>query len=257
LFYLRGKLDLMNEIGTKFRSAIEDFSNFPKVPTVATNYNPFVQFEDGKRLIEYQEGILRLPEYWLPLIDLFEEVLTPEIRTWVYNKIAPSMPITRESGRGWYGAKRNNGVFTCLFAERYKRDEYYARIFPVPRTIPPTSPEVILPSGKIGRPKAPKLTCSTITGCERNFKTLCCYLLNGLMEQANVKAQLVEIDIVSCHARVLCYLFPFFSVSEDMKDFRQRDTVLCLGFKCELFKNKSIVLEDQCINQQLFQLGYH
>lgn len=205
---LVSKEGLLAQIDPVFQLSLDRFSEFPPIPEISTVYNPFVKFEDAPKLIKYQRLITELPDYWMDLIDLFERILTPEIRTWLYNKIAPFMPNLKESGRGWYSSRRESGVFTRLFAEKYKRDEFYARIFPVLRELPKKAPEIILPSGKIKKVKPPKETCSTITVCERNFKIMCCYLLNGLMEEQRIKLQLVEIDIVSCHARVLCYLFP-------------------------------------------------
>lgn len=119
------------------------------------------------------------------------------------------MPSSKESGRGWYTSKRENGFFAQLLAKKYKRDEFYARIFPVPVDIDQIEEQVqLIKASDNKKRQKPKATCSTITGSERNYKTLCIFLLNGLLEKGQVKAQFVEIDIVSCHARVLCLLFP-------------------------------------------------
>jgi hypothetical protein len=49
---------------------------------------------------------------------------------------------------------------------------------------------------------------STLSGCERGFKRLIINYYNDLMYSEGLKFRFVEIDLVSCHSRVLAGLFP-------------------------------------------------
>jgi len=104
---------------------------------------------------------MQLPvQVWPSVVNIFEEILNPSVRTSLYNQFAPFMPSKKESGRGWYSPKREKGVVAQLFPSRYKLDEFYARIFPDRLSEDNTN------SSKKGKGTL------TITGVEREYKVL-------------------------------------------------------------------------------------
>ena len=193
------KMQSVSEIGHEFQEAIKAFQKFPPLPQVKTHYNPFESFEEAASLEDYQRKILKMPSFWKSLLDNFEDIMLPETRVRLYNEIRHYMATTRASGRGWYSSDRSkSGVVSGFFAVAYKCHESYARIFPTTFS----ASEVVL---EIKQSNSKEKTFTTIANGERHFKIFCLFLLNGLIKQSGVQAQLIEINIISCRSRVLSF----------------------------------------------------
>ena len=195
---------LIKSLPQLFKLVLKKQKTIDLLPFIDTVYNPFEPFEGAQKLIQSQETLTKLPELlWIEIVNLFEEILPPATRSWLYDQVSPNMPSFTKTGRSWYSANRKIGIITTLFPQKYKREEFYARIFPTP-----LDPDKALRLAKTKKQRDESQKCSTITACDRKYKILCVSILNGLMQKEGIKARFVEIDLVSCHARVLCYLFP-------------------------------------------------
>jgi len=200
-----------------YEQAMILFHKLPRLPVLNTHYNPSQEFFEARFLDEFRETLLDLLQRnWEEIWNLFERVLTPELRSWWFEQMAPHMPPLRVGGKSFYSVKRKLGVVTTLFPRKYMTQPFYDRLLTAPVDLPEDLVRVE-PTVKKRKSKSSSLTdgtkkkkdtCSTLTSTQRHYKSLCVNVLNRLLKDHGAHLTLVEIDLVSCHARVLSYLYP-------------------------------------------------
>jgi hypothetical protein len=182
-----------------FAKGVKKFSNLHPLPKIAYNLDPFEKNPDAKHFLCFQQQVCEAPhQYWPELLDLLESIFPPDIRTSLYKMIQVYMPLKSGSNKGWFANNREKGVCSSLFPYAYRTGEHYDRLFPK----------------RIG--DLPKLDeknreswepSSVLYGTHRSYKTFLIRILNRLMKENDLPFLFLEVDIASCHARVVASLF--------------------------------------------------
>lgn len=228
---------VLKDLESLFDSSLHSYKTIPDIPREITDYNPFRRYKNVKELSQFRDIIKNLPiDHWGQIVDLFETLMPPSKRLAMYNRIRERMPlkgaiITKGKNRGlrngWFRSNRDHSnVCTVLFPSQYRAEPYYGRLFPAPMSELPESPALLqreesiyeendrgldgdvsdkkaVKSGKVGRKRI-----SILSGTDRSYKRFILNYLNMLMSLHGIRLRFVEIDLVSCHARILTELFP-------------------------------------------------
>ena len=143
------------------------------------NYRPFSEYRASEQVAKAYKAMLHMPALWSDLALQLEQLQPPSVRNMIYKRLGSA----DQRERSWFTAKRSGGIMGFIIPTLYERcDNKYPRVKPVGSS-----------TSKLGP-----------LGVHKAFRKA---VLGDLNERISpLEWCLVEVDIVSCHLRILAGL---------------------------------------------------